>query len=70
MLSTDRNDGSRDESAQEKLNEKLNEVLCGATDAISDSVKLWNARINHLLETGQEEKAESVFSKVIDLENY
>ncbi|EZA47219.1 U3 small nucleolar RNA-associated protein 6-like protein [Ooceraea biroi] len=53
-------DKDRDESAQKKLDE----VLCGATDTIPDSVKLWHARINHLLESGKEEAADSVLSKV------
>lgn len=57
MLNADK---ERDESARKKFYEVLRE----ATDAIPSSVGLWHARINHLLQSGQEKEADSIFPKV------
>jgi len=51
--------------------EKLTEVLCRATNVISNSFKLWQARINHLFEFDHEEATEeAIFLEVINLINY
>ncbi|TGZ43802.1 U3 small nucleolar RNA-associated protein 6 homolog [Temnothorax longispinosus] len=55
MLSVDKKDDVR---------EKLDEVLRGATDAVPNSVAIWHARLNHLLQCGLEKEAYAMFPKV------
>lgn len=49
-----------DEGAQKKLNQ----ILCEATDAVPNSASLWHMRIRHLLVSGQEEEAATLYPKV------
>ncbi|KZC08369.1 PREDICTED: U3 small nucleolar RNA-associated protein 6 homolog [Dufourea novaeangliae] len=52
------------EQKNETTDKKIREILCMATEAIPSSVSLWHARLRYLLISGQEEEAETVFSKV------
>lgn len=58
---------SVDKEHDEGVRKKLDEVLCGATDALPNSVGIWHARLNHLLQWGQEKEAYAIFPKVINL---
>ncbi|KAI4494977.1 hypothetical protein M0804_001178 [Polistes exclamans] len=53
----------KDDNAQKKLEE----ILSSATENIPDSVSLWHIRLKHLLITKQEEEANSVFAKAIQI---
>lgn len=55
MLNTDK----------EESQKRLSQVLCEATDVIPNSVSLWYARTRHLLLSGQEKEAGTIFFKVI-----
>ncbi|XP_054012932.1 U3 small nucleolar RNA-associated protein 6 homolog [Hylaeus anthracinus] len=59
MLNTEKKD--------ETTEKKLKEVLCMATETIPSSVNLWHARLRYLLVSGQDEEAETIFSKAIQI---
>ncbi|XP_015177794.1 PREDICTED: U3 small nucleolar RNA-associated protein 6 homolog [Polistes dominula] len=59
MLSND----IKDENAPKKLEE----ILSSATENIPDCVSLWHIRLKHLFITKQEEEADSVFAKAIQI---
>lgn len=52
------------EEKDESTEKKFKDVLCMATEAVPGSVNLWHARLKYLLTWGQDEEAETIFSKV------
>ena len=48
-----------------KAKDKLFEVLCWATEALPNSENLWQAKLNFLFSTNQENLATKTFNKVI-----
>lgn len=48
----------------ENVRKKLDEVLRGATDAVPNSVSIWHARLNYLLQCGLEKEAYAMYPKV------
>ncbi|CAD1468129.1 unnamed protein product, partial [Heterotrigona itama] len=55
------------EKKDETTEKKLKEILSVATETIPDSVNLWHARLKYLFASGEEEEAETVFSKAIQI---
>lgn len=59
-------DKEHDENEKKKLNDVLNEAI----DIIPHSTgSLWHARINHLLQSGQEKEVDILLPKVINIAN-
>lgn len=58
---------SADKEHDESIRKKLDEVLRGATEVVPNSVGIWHARLNHLLQSGLEKEAYTMFPKVRDL---
>ncbi|XP_011883955.1 PREDICTED: U3 small nucleolar RNA-associated protein 6 homolog, partial [Vollenhovia emeryi] len=58
---------SVDKKHDESVRKKLDEVLCGATDAVPNSVRIWHARFNHMLQSGLEKEAYAMFPKVTEI---
>lgn len=58
-------DKEHDESEQKRLTDVLRE----ATDTVPSSVGLWHARINRMLQSGQEKEVDTIFPKVIYIAN-
>lgn len=54
----------------ENVRKKLNEVLREATKIVTNSVNLWQVRINTLLQDGHEEEADSILPTVIIMRIY
>ncbi|XP_018057708.1 PREDICTED: U3 small nucleolar RNA-associated protein 6 homolog isoform X3 [Atta colombica] len=50
----------------EGMRKKLDEVLQGATDVLPNSVGIWHARLNHLLQCDLEKEAYAMFPEVTD----
>ncbi|CAK9829319.1 U3 small nucleolar RNA-associated protein 6 homolog [Anthophora retusa] len=59
MLNTEKKD--------ETMEKKLKEILSIATETIPSSVSLWHARLRYLFASGDEEEAEAIFSKAIQI---
>lgn len=55
------------EKKDETTEEKLKEILSVATETIPDSVNLWYTRLKYLFASEEEEEAETVFSKAIQI---
>ncbi|XP_043248218.1 U3 small nucleolar RNA-associated protein 6 homolog [Colletes gigas] len=55
------------EKRDETTEKKLKDILCIATEAVPTSVSLWHARLRYLLVSGQEDEAESIFSKITQI---
>lgn len=60
---------SADKEHDEGVQKKLDEVLRGATEALPNSVGIWHARLDHLLQNGQQKEAYTLFPKVKNLAN-
>ncbi|KMQ92686.1 u3 small nucleolar rna-associated protein 6-like protein [Lasius niger] len=58
-------DKEHDESEQKRLTDVLRE----ATDTVPSSVGLWHARINRMLQSGQEKEVDTIFPKVTEILN-
>lgn len=52
------------EKKDEITENKLKEILNIATETMPNSISLWHARLRYLFASGEEEEAETVFSKV------
>ncbi|EFN79056.1 U3 small nucleolar RNA-associated protein 6 homolog [Harpegnathos saltator] len=55
------------ETGDENAQKRLNQVLCGATDAVPNSVNLWQERMRHLLLSGQEQEAAAIYPKATEI---
>ncbi|XP_012523269.1 U3 small nucleolar RNA-associated protein 6 homolog [Monomorium pharaonis] len=60
MLSVDK---EHDEGARKKLDE----VLRGATEAVPNSVDIWHARLNYMLQCGLKKEAYAMFPKATEI---
>lgn len=56
-----------DQPNQEPAQSKLYEVLCLATEALPESESLWFARLDYLLKNDQEDLANEVFNKAVNI---
>lgn len=55
------------EKKDETTEKKLKDILCMATEAVPSSVSLWHARLRYLLVSGQDDEAETIFSKITQI---
>ncbi|KYN05376.1 PREDICTED: U3 small nucleolar RNA-associated protein 6 homolog [Cyphomyrmex costatus] len=62
MLNVDKKSSKDDEG----MRKKLDEILQGATNIVPNSVGIWHARLNHLLECGLEKEAYAMLPEVTD----
>ena len=60
ILNTDKESNKDDEG----MRKKLDEVIQGATEVLPNSVGIWHARLNHLLQCDLEKEAYAIFPEV------
>ncbi|KAK0173015.1 hypothetical protein PV328_006270 [Microctonus aethiopoides] len=56
----------KSDKKEENTEDKIYKVLCNGTDALPTSVTLWHAKLEYLINAGQDELIEKEFNKAIE----